>query len=152
MKSSKDDNLTQLVPLNTITGFSFWHFLKIFWKKSLDAARTIRWALIVSSPHIRVTSHRCSSWRRVLNVSWRLDEKSFHFKLNFSLDPMLNRKRLDWGEYLFKSAQDWWIFFGSVRSSRSHNICESVCLSGTNLSRELNLHLSFSGLSQVQKV
>ena len=35
---------------------------------------------------------------------------------------------------------------GSVRSSRSHNLRPSIRPSGPNLSRALNLHLSGSGL------
>ena len=47
------------------------------------------------------------------------------------------------GEYLLT-------FFGSVRSSRSHNVVRSsVRSSGSSLSRALNLHHSGSGLSQV---
>ena len=38
------------------------------------------------------------------------------------------------------------VIFGSVRSSRSHNVCQSVC--GAQ-STALNLHLSISGLPQV---
>ena len=37
-------------------------------------------------------------------------------------------------------------FLGSVRSSGS----QSVCLSGTSLSKALNLYLSLTGLSQIQ--
>ena len=38
--------------------------------------------------------------------------------------------------------------FGSDRSSRGHNVCLSVRLCGTNLSRAVNLHLSRSGGNQ----
>ena len=44
-------------------------------------------------------------------------------------------------------AQKSWSFFGSVRSSRIHNLCLFVRLSGSNLSRAHNLHHSDSGLS-----
>ena len=43
--------------------------------------------------------------------------------------------------------------FGSVRSSGSHSVrvsvCLSVCLSGTKCSKALNLHLSLIGQSQL---
>ena len=40
--------------------------------------------------------------------------------------------------------------FGSVRSSRSHNVCPSVCPFCTKLSKALNLHLPLAGLSQLE--
>ena len=40
------------------------------------------------------------------------------------------------------------IIFGSDRSSRSHNVCPSVCPSVTKLSRAVNLHLSRSESTQ----